>query len=208
VLRHLLSLSTVLSLLLCAAVVVLWVRGYSHADSLGTWNYGMTSRRWEDQTFHGFVSTRGCVTWVSATSRHMISRDLVVEEQARPPSAPPRGHIGRLPAEARWVLEYAQHSSPVLGFEFGHIYGGDAYDIDEWRWAQAPHAIFALVAAILPALNIFRACRRRRRKGRLRSGLCPACGYDLRATSGRCPECGTAAVPQESVAPPPPARPK
>ena len=48
--------------------------------------------------------------------------------------------------------------------------------------------------AILPALGtlvtgrgILRAARLRRRRAR---GLCPTCGYNLRASPGRCPECG------------------
>jgi hypothetical protein len=38
-----------------------------------------------------------------------------------------------------------------------------------------------------PMLRVPKVVRSRRRSGR---GLCVGCGYDLRATPGRCPECG------------------
>ncbi len=38
----------------------------------------------------------------------------------------------------------------------------------------------------------WRSAREAARRARL--GLCPRCGYDLRATPGRCPECGTPAT--------------
>jgi hypothetical protein len=65
------------------------------------------------------------------------------------------------------------------------------------RWNFSPHRPSQhlivphwLVAAGggLPAL--LRIGVRRYRKRRHHSGLCPSCGYDLRATPDRCPECG------------------
>ena len=49
----------------------------------------------------------------------------------------------------------------------------------------------ALPAAVMPALWVWRRLNARSRRA---AGLCPGCGYDLRATPGRCPECGTASA--------------
>jgi hypothetical protein len=60
---------------------------------------------------------------------------------------------------------------------------------------RIPPYVLALGLALLPAARFARkgarwGLRRKRRAG----GLCPACGYDLRASPGRCPECGAVAT--------------
>ena len=59
-----------------------------------------------------------------------------------------------------------------------------------YLWMTPPLAVTA--AGVLPACWAAAFVRRRRaaRAARLRSGLCLACGYDVRASPGRCPECG------------------
>jgi hypothetical protein len=82
---------------------------------------------------------------------------------------------------------------------------------DEWHrqldvpLGSARYGSISAGAAVLPLLWLARHARSRRvRRSRLRRGLCPQCGYDLRATPGRCPECGTAAAAKEASPAAPP----
>jgi hypothetical protein len=60
------------------------------------------------------------------------------------------------------------------------------------NWAVAsPFWLIVLASGLMPASGLVIAIKRKRElRRRSRVGLCPKCGYDLRATPRRCPECG------------------
>jgi len=171
--RRLLIFFTSLSLLLCMAVVVLWVRSYLVSDTM----YLHSSFR-----EYSLGTSRGRVV----LALYHIGKDGQPDtplqwmyDGHRPPMAPPEhdltiwNRLGFLVVTAQTQVGYMGGMRETL--------------------MTAPCWSVAAVLAVLPAWWFARRGRWRRERRR-RLGLCPECGYDLRATRDRCPECGTIAA--------------
>jgi hypothetical protein len=191
--RHLLNLLTTLSLLLCVAVTALWVRSHWWLDDLHYWSAvgARTSRGYHFSSYAGHL---------------LLSMDDYRFPAGGRADFVKRGASGREAAVFAWQptplnwLDPESASAHRRNFGLGRFdwateRGRDYWDVEGLsfrRWTlRLPHALPAAVLLTPPALRMAARWRRGRRK---RSGLCPACGYDLRATPGRCPECGTAAT--------------
>ena len=169
-LRRLFTLLSALSLLLCVASAVLWVRTYYVADQ---------------------VFAEGARSATSATTARgtVVVRHLMYSREFAPYAVQQSGW-GRGPP-------FDAHSSPMAGvlhpkLRLGFmIYSAGEQPMQgylrEWKvslWLPV------VLLAIAPA-GWFAGWRRHRRRNRWHAeGRCESCGYDLRASTGRCSECG------------------
>jgi len=88
-----------------------------------------------------------------------------------------------------WACHYSVVYNPTREPSVYMTDGGSP----QWTETHIPPWWWILLSGIAPALWLKRSVLPWLRDRRMRRGLCPACGYDLRATPGRCPECGTPA---------------
>lgn len=178
--RWLLNFLAVLSLLLCVASIVLWVRSYAAEDALAA------SYHWNYLSIASFGGELGCELgrMYDAGPADLYTPQLTIRYRRVPARNIPEGdsiHIAE--AGGRFKLP---HCHDFLGFRW-HPRGDRDWEYQE-RGIAVPWWFAALVFGAFPAREARRLVLRWRRQS---AGHCRSCGYDLTANvSGTCPECG------------------
>jgi hypothetical protein len=187
--RRLFAPCSAASLLLWAAVCVLWVRSHGDFDTVCWYD-----NQWQGPAVrthaYGVSADSGGVMFFTMNRRADFAGDAHGLASWRASSPPFRGfHHHRLEPCGYPYMDPEYAGWRLLGF--GYFAGTRTPPIlspaDHDRYLVVP---FALVAALTAALPLAWSWRRLRLSFRTRHGLCPTCGYDVRASPGRCPECG------------------
>ena len=188
--RHrLFAIASVLSLLFCVGLVVLWVRGYYSDDSFSVVRNVFDGqfvwvRAFEVGSCNGGIGAAYRIAAIPPLERTTLAHPKVDwftrSEHSDPPDEmfPPN-----------WARSTMNAKSVTWRYWQGFVYRHDWATNRDQSWAVGVPVWFAvLVTLVLPLMGAFPALRRRRQA---RSQSCTTCGYNLTGnTSGVCPECG------------------
>jgi len=187
--RRLFNILAAVSLVMCVATAVLWVRSYFVGDQwrwIGDRQLGRGKHLWL------LTAGTGKIYWMSA-----------VNDYVSPPSFAHRQL--KLPVRVFTMTAMLSAKPPsdeiaVLGFAVMTFDGYPVLSSDHSRPPTSPLCrVWAIplwfpagAFAVMPLCCLKAVVRHRRHQERVTRGCCSVCGYDLRASTDRCPECGTA----------------
>jgi hypothetical protein len=182
--RGLLHVAAAVSLMLCLAVMVLWVRSFWVGEQ---WYVSRT--KWsavpDDPRMVRWSETAG---WL-ITGRGGLAVEVRTQSFTAPRADAPGPKIERSWRLAEKPVYPEAWPTDTLPRRLGFGYWVATYNnVTLNRRVWAPAWFVVALTALLPALDARLLVRARRAR---RVGRCFSCGYDLRGTSGgRCPECG------------------
>jgi hypothetical protein len=165
--RWVLNVLALLSLLVALAIANAWIAAFRFAWFHRTFPWVATG------TGLKFETTR---TTFSVTGFRSVDPFALSEDEFR-----------------TWLSPEHYHALRYLGFRFEYgRRGWTLYGYGELQRAWGQCVIGVPPPLAIAAFLVYPALRARRElRGRSKvAGLCPNCGYDLRASPIRCPECG------------------
>jgi hypothetical protein len=172
--RILFHAATTISLLLCVATRVFWVRSYRVYDGVLWVTAGKSA------SGYAYYSGLGVFT----LRRITLSRAVEVDEAG--------WAISRTNPSLFEDARGRMHENSWHGFAWRtHRFLNQPQNLGvRWDDISLPYGFLLACTAALPVVLVYRKLR----GIRTRAGVCAKCGYDLCATPDRCPECGTVPV--------------
>ncbi len=177
---RLFTILSAISLALCMACVVMWVRSYYIRDIV---SFGVTGG-----DSHVAQSILGRLHLLSNLSGGCVEGKVYYTADHLSPQAIWQAGMSGYPQHVQWRGGFVWQSYDnfimcAVGDELGFTIRS--------RLVVIPYWFPAVVCGILPLFWLSQVRGRRHQENRRRRGLCLVCGYDLRGSPQRCPECGT-----------------